>query len=192
MLKTSRLILREFKPTQQDYQGIFSIMSDEVVNKYLPWYPLKSINGAKEFYNKRILPKYEKKSGYYFAVCMKEDNIPIGYVSVGGESSHDLGYGLKKAYWNKGVMTEACNRVIRLLESKDWKYITATHDVLNGASGKVMQKLGMEYKYSYEEQWQPKNNTVTFRMYQLNLDGDGKRVYKEYWDKHAVHFIEDI
>lgn len=89
-------------------------------------------------------------------------------------------------------MTEACNRVIRLLESKDWKYITATHDVLNGASGKVMQKLGMEYKYSYEEQWQPKNNTVTFRMYQLNLDGDGKRVYKEYWDKHAVHFIEDI
>lgn len=150
MLKTNRLILRELKPTQQDYQAIFSIMSDEEVNKYLPWFPLKSINGAKEFYNKRILPEYEKKSGYYFAVCMKEDNIPIGYVSVSGESSHDFGYGLKKAHWNKGIVTEASNRIIGLLKSKGWKYIMATHDVHNGASGKVMQKLGMEYKYSYK------------------------------------------
>lgn len=192
MLKTNRLILREFEPTQQDYQAIFSIMSDEEVNKYLPWFPLKSINGAKEFYNKRILPEYEKKSGYYLAVCMKEDNIPIGYITVKGESSHDFGFGLKKAHWNKGIVTEASHRIIGILKSKGWKHITATHDVYNGASGKVMQKLGMEYKYSFEEQWQPKNIPVTFRMYQLNLDGDRKRVYKEYWNKHPVHFIEDI
>jgi|SRR5690625_210279 len=192
MLKTNRLILREFKPTKQDYQAILSIMSDENVNKYLPWFPLKSINDAKEFYNKRILPAYEKKLGYYFAVCMKEDNLPIGYISVNGDSSHDFGYGIKKAYWNKGIVTEASDKVIELLKSKGWKYITATHDVHNGASGKVMEKLNMQYKYSYEEQWQPKNITVTFRMYQLNLDGDCKRVYKEYWDKHPVHFIEDI
>lgn len=31
---------------------------------------------------------------------------------------------------------------------------------------------------------------VVFRMYQLNFDGDGERVFKKYWDTSAVHFIE--
>ena len=53
-----------------------------------------------------------------------------------------------------------------------------------------MRNVGMKYQYSYEEQWQPKNILVTFRMYQLNLDGNEGRVYKKYWDNSAVHFIE--
>lgn len=53
-----------------------------------------------------------------------------------------------------------------------------------------MKKLGMSYKYSYEEQWQPKDILVIFRMYQLNLDGRNDRVYKKYWDKSSVHFVE--
>ena len=48
-------------------------------------------------------------------------------------------------------------------------YITATHDRNNPRSGNVMQKVGMEYCYSYEEQWQPKDFPVVFRMYQLTL-----------------------
>lgn len=35
-----------------------------------------------------------------------------------------------------------------------------------------MKQLGMKYQYSYEEQWQPKNLLVTFRMYQLNFAGN--------------------
>lgn len=53
-----------------------------------------------------------------------------------------------------------------------------------------MKQLGMSYQYSYEEQWQPKDILVTFRMYQLNLDARNDRVYKKYWDNSAVHFIE--
>ncbi|HEC1757918.1 TPA: hypothetical protein R1711_001173 [Campylobacter lari] len=53
-----------------------------------------------------------------------------------------------------------------------------------------MKKLSMTYKYSYEELWQPKNIKVIFRMYQLNLDGNNDRVYKEYWNKYSNHFIE--
>lgn len=55
-----------------------------------------------------------------------------------------------------------------------------------------MKQLGMKYQYSYEEQWQPKNIPVIFRMYQLNLDGDQTRVYRKYWDHSVVHFIEEI
>lgn len=192
MLETNRLILHKFEANEQDYQALYSIMSDEEVNKYLPWYPFTSLNDAKAFYNEQLLPKYHKESGYYFAVCLQENNIPIGYVAVSGAPNHDFGYGLEKAFWGKGIVTEASEKIIEFLTSKEWKYITATHDINNVASGKVMQKLGMAYKYSYEEQWQPKNILVTFRMYQLNLDGNHNRIYKEYWEKHPVHFMEEI
>ena len=46
------------------------------------------------------------------------------------------------------------------------------------------------YHYSYREQWQPKDISVVFRMYQLNLDGDNNRVYRAYWDKFPEHFVE--
>ena len=53
-----------------------------------------------------------------------------------------------------------------------------------------MKRLGMQYQYSYEEQWQPKNIPVIFRMYQRNLDGQNERVYRAYWDNAAVRFVE--
>ena len=71
-------------------------------------------------------------------------------------------------------------------------YITATHDINNPRSGNVMKALGMRYRYSYQELWQPKNLLVTFRMYQLNFDHNDERVYKEYWNKYANHFIENL
>lgn len=48
----------------------------------------------------------------------------------------------------------------------------------------------MRYRYSYREQWQPRNIPVIFRMYQLNLDGQDSRVLMTYWNRHLVHFIE--
>ena len=53
-----------------------------------------------------------------------------------------------------------------------------------------MKRLGMNYQYSYQEQWQPKDLLVIFRMYQLNFDGNDNRVYKEYWNNSTVHFVE--
>jgi hypothetical protein len=70
-----------------------------------------------------------------------------------------------------GFCTESCRVVVDLLRRMGLPYITATHDVNNPRSGRVMQAIGMRYCYSYEELWQPKNFPVIFRMYQLNLDG---------------------
>ena len=69
-------------------------------------------------------------------------------------------------------------------------YVTATHDRNNPGSGRVMQKIGMRYHYTYEELWQPKNIMVFFRMYQLNLDGKYDRIYMGYWNQSNVRFIE--
>lgn len=58
-------------------------------------------------------------------------------------------------------------------------------------SGAVMQRLGMKYCYSYREQWQPKNRSVIFRMYQLDLQR-ACPVYAEYKKNSPEWFIEKI
>lgn len=126
------------------------------------------------------------------AICLKEDNYPIGYIKVDMEEHHDFGYGLRKEFWHKGIVTEAGKAVIEQVKKDGLPYITATHDRNNPRSGGVMQNVGMKYQYSYEEQWQPKNILVTFRTYQLNLDGNESRVYKKYWDTSTVHFVEEL
>ena len=88
------------------------------------------------------------------------------------------------------VATEAAKAVIEQVKKDGLSYITATHDRDNPRSGGVMRNAGMKYRYSYEEQWQPKNIPVIFRMYQLNFDGDEERVYQKYRDISAVHFVE--
>lgn len=114
----------------------------------------------------------------------------IGYIKVSGEESHDLGYALRKEFWHRGIATEAGKAVTKRLADLGIPYITATHDIKNPRSGEVMKKLGMTYRYTYEEQWQPKNIPVLFRLYQLNFDGQSERVFRTYWDRSSVRFVE--
>lgn len=188
-LKTERLILRKFE--KSDLKALYEIYSDKEANTFLPWFPMKTMEEARMFYEKHLFRQYEKESAYNYAVCLKEDNVPVGYVNVGMEDSFDFGYGLRREFWHHGIITEACEAVIEQLKKDGIPYITATHDVKNPRSGNVMKKLGMKYQYSYEELWHPKNVLVTFRMYQLNLDGQKDRVYKKYWEESTVHFVEE-
>ena len=145
---------------------------------------------ARQFYEERFASNYAQPQGYAYAICLQEDNVPIGYIKVEMEAPHDLGYGLRREYWHRGIVTEAAKAVVAQVKQDGLPYITATHDRNNPRSGGVMRNVGMTYRYSYEEQWQPKNIPVTFRMYQLNLDGNEERVYRTYWDHSTVHFVE--
>lgn len=51
-MKTERLIIRNF--TKEDINEIYAIFSDEEVNRFLPWFPLKSAEEAEEFYKIRL------------------------------------------------------------------------------------------------------------------------------------------
>lgn len=188
-LVTERLILRKF--TEEDREALYKILKDEEVNRFLPWFPASSLTAAETFLKEHYLDSYKKESGYQYAICLKGENRPVGYIGISMEESYDLGYGLRKEYWNQGIVTEAGRAVIEQARKDGIPYLTATHDVKNPASGAVMEKLGMSYQYSYEELWQPKNFLVTFRLYQLNLDGETERVYRKYWEQSEVHFVEE-
>ncbi len=188
-IETERLILRKF--TSTDDTALLELLQDEEVNTFLPWFPLKTREEARRFLQERFLAYYDKPSAYRYAICLREDDAPIGYVWLSDGDSHDFGYGLKKAFWHQGLVTEASKAVVDRIEKAGYPYITATHDVNNPRSGAVMKKLGMTYRYSYVEQWQPKDVPVTFRMYQRNFTGGEDETYRQYWNQYAVHFVED-
>ena len=182
-IATERLILRNFYPA--DLDALYLLLKDKEVNTFLPWFPVKNIKETEDFYHCRI-----ENNRYFLAICQPEDNFPIGYVKADTGPSHDFGFALRREFWHRGIVTEAGKALIKQLKREGVSYITATHDINNPRSGGVMRQLGMLYCYSYEEQWQPKNFLVTFRMYQLNLDGCNERVYREYWDTAKRRFIE--
>lgn len=114
IIKTERLILRQF--TEQDANALFLIMKDKEVNTFLPMFPLKNIEETKIYLQNKYLENYARNKGFYYAICLKEDNIPIGYVHVSDDDSHDLGYGLSKEFWHKGIVSEACKAIVEIVK----------------------------------------------------------------------------
>ncbi len=189
LLVTQRLMLRHF--IENDLEALFKLLRDEGVNTFLPWYPVKNMEEAETFLKERFLDEYAKGHSFRYAICLKENNQAIGYVWLSNDEAHDFGYALMKEHWHKGFALEASQAVLEEIKNAGYTFITSTHDIHNPNSGKVMKKLGMDYKYSYVEQWQPKNIPVTFRMYQLNFDAQDL-TYWGYWNKYDQHFIEEI
>ena len=75
----------------------------------------------------------------------------------------------------RGIATEAARAVLEQAKAAGLPFLTATHDRNNPASGRVMEHIGMTYRYSYVEQWQPKDVTVTFRMLSDQFSGRPRR-----------------
>ena len=170
---TKRLLLRKL---QKEDSGFFhKLLSDQEVNRFLPWFPVKSMGETEQFLKERYLTVYEKEQGYAYVICLKETGTPVGYVNISGEESHDLGYGLARQYWNQGIATEACQGLIERVKQEGLPYITATHDRENIASGKVMRK----------------DDQVVFRLYQMNFAMPKRWRYDRYWEEFQIHFIEE-
>ena len=184
-IRTPRLILRPF--SDSDAEAIFAIFSDEEMNRFLPWFPVKTMDEAVDFFHSRYC---QAGNGYRHAICM-EDDVPIGYIGIDGGESHDLGYGLLPRFWHRGIATEAARALLDKARSDGLPYATATHDIQNRRSGSVMKGAGMSYRYSYRELWQPKGIPVVFRMYQINLSDPDAPTYMGYWERSEEHFIEE-
>ncbi len=176
-ISTKRLTLREF--SKKDAEALYPFFADAETNRFLPWFPAESLADAQKLVQ-RFMAENAGGIAVHRAVCLEGE--PIGYIHADCGKSRDLGYAIRRDLWGQGFATEAGLAFIGALAQDGFPYITATHDQNNPASGAVMRKLGMDYRYSYRELWQPKNVSVVFCMYQKNFDGSDF-VYRGYWDK---------
>ena len=85
-----------------------------------------------------------------FAVTEKATGDLLGTVSLTIErrfNKGNLGYWIGKPYWGQGFATEAAGLIVAYgFRELGLHRIASTHIVRNPASGRVMQKLGMQYE----------------------------------------------
>ncbi len=183
-LETERLILRKFQ--EDDLNAFLEIVSDENVTRYLPWNTITEAEEAMKFLESKFLQTYKNKEEYRYAICLRKDNKPIGFIGIFHWEDCSFGYGLKSPYWNQGIATEAAHRFVEKIRANGYSFLTAIFDVNNPASGKIMEHIGMKYKYSFIT----KGEAILFRLYQINFNEKDDNVYMGYWENAEKAYIE--
>lgn len=101
-LETDRLILRKFQ--ERDIGALYLLLKDEEVNIFLPWFPLQNLEEARAFLAEHYVAEYAKPQAFAYAICLKKDDYPIGYIKLDMDDSYDLGYGLGKEFWHRSAV----------------------------------------------------------------------------------------
>ena len=147
-LETDRLLLRPLK--MSDAKDMYAYAKDPEVSRYVLWDPHKSIWDTRRFLYFSI-GQYRKGFPGSFAMELKDSGRmigTIGFMWVNGEfKSAEVGYSMSRDYWNRGLMTEALQEILRFgFEEMKLNRIEAQHDTQNPASGKVMAHCGMRFE----------------------------------------------
>ena len=110
-LETERLRLRPFRT--DDAEAMFSRWaSDDEVTKYLTWPTHTDVEQTRALLA-RWVEEYKKPERLNFAIELKEEGDRlIGGIDVVKylEGVPVIGYNLSRAYWGRGIMTEARTR----------------------------------------------------------------------------------
>ena len=148
-LETERLILRRF--VIEDSAAMYNNWaSDEEVTKYLTW-PTHSSQEISKSIIENWVNSYSDEESYQWAIVLKDKGEPVGSISVvhtnENVSKAEIGYCIGKAWWHRGITSEALKAVMDyLFDVVDVNRIEARHDPRNPNSGKVMKKCGMKYE----------------------------------------------
>ncbi len=149
-IETDRLILRRY--VIEDADAMYkNWASDSEVTKFLTWQPHSSVEVSRGIIE-NWLKKYSDKKYYQWAIVLKANgNEPIGDISVvhmnEDISMVHIGYCLGRAWWRRGIMSEALKAVMDFMfDTVEVNRVESRHDPMNPNSGKVMQKCGMKYE----------------------------------------------
>ena len=149
-IETDRLILRRY--VIEDADAMYkNWASDSEVTKFLTWQPHPSVDVSRSIIVD-WLKEYSDEKYYHWAIVLKDNgNEPIGDISV-VQMNEDIsmvhiGYCLGRAWWRRGIMSEALKAVMDFMfDTVKVNRVEARHDPRNPNSGKVMQKCGMKYE----------------------------------------------
>lgn len=149
-IETDRLILRRY--VIEDADAMYkNWASDSEVTKFLTWQPHSSVEVSRGIIE-NWLKEYSDEKYYQWAIVLKDNgNEPIGDISVvhmkEDISMVHIGYCLGRAWWRRGIMSEALKAVTDFMfDTVEVNRVEARHDPRNPNSGKVMQKCGMKYE----------------------------------------------
>ena len=162
-LKTERLILRRFR--DDDFESIVrTITSDPEVMEHLPGDPqtAEEERSCARWYIEMHTTPWQVHGFGGWAVCSRTSDLApegtllgiFGFI-IGElkEKGPEIGYGYGKAYWGKGIATEAAKAGL------DWFFLKGGHEHCYACTGRShdsskhdLQKIGLTHT-SDEDLW---------------------------------------
>jgi ribosomal-protein-alanine N-acetyltransferase len=147
-IETNRLLLRPFQLS--DANDVQRLAGDFEIADTTLFIPHPYEDGVAEQWINTHEENFKSNKEIIFAVSLQETKELIGSIGLILNKEHEkaeLGYWIGKPYWNKGYATEAAEAMLKFgfIELK-LERIHAHYFARNPASGKVMEKLGMQYE----------------------------------------------
>ncbi len=154
-LETERLILREIVP--KDVSDLFRIRGDYEVTKYNTGKAYENVEQAAKLIE-AITDGYIYKRELRWGIALKTHDQLIGMCGYNYWDRTDqrgsIGYDLARAYWGKGIMSEALRAIIRFgFTEMALHRIEADASIYNEASINVLQKLAFTQEGIQREQY---------------------------------------
>ena len=144
VLQTERLILSQLE--EKDIPFIVELLQHRIFSDLTSNIPYPYVENDARSWVEMSKEAFENNTGYTFAIRNKEGQI-IGAIGLHDrdDDKAELGYWIGIPYWNKGYVTEAAKGIIDFgFDELKLNKIFATHFLHNPASGRIMEKAGME------------------------------------------------
>ena len=166
-IKTNRLLLRPFKLT--DTKAVGRLAGDFEIADTTLFIPHPYEDGVAEDWIKSHKEMIKKGREIIFAITLRDTNQLIGSIGLTINKEHEnaeIGYWIGKPFWNKGYATEAAYAILLYgFGELNLERIHAHYFARNSASGKVMQKLGMQYEGTQRHAVKKWNKFEDIKMY---------------------------
>ena len=142
-LRTARLTLRPFRnadaPAVERLAGAYEV----ALNTLLIPHPYPE--GASVEWIARHEADFTGNRIHHFALDADGELVGAMGLVIKGDGIAEIGYWIGVPYWKRGYATEAAVEVVRYgFEECGMQRIFACHFTRNPASGRVLQKLGMQ------------------------------------------------
>lgn len=145
-LTTERLLLNQ--PHTDDIPRLVEIMKNPIYNQNTTNIPFPYTETSGQFWVNLAKEELEAGNAYIFAIRLKGSSTIIGGIGLGIDKANnkaEMGYWLDSEHWNKGIVTEAGKAILQFgFDTLHLKKIYASYFTFNEASGKIMQKIGMQ------------------------------------------------
>jgi [ribosomal protein S5]-alanine N-acetyltransferase len=148
ILHTSRLTLRPYSPS--DVDALHSLWIESDVRRYLWNDVVIPREQAEEVVSGAVRLADEEGLGQWLILAKPTELLAgfCGFIRRDGEPDPELIYGLRRAWWGRGLATEAAERALAFaFTEKNVTRVTAATDPPNEASLRVMERLGMRFTH---------------------------------------------
>ena len=162
-LETPRLMLRQWQAC--DFEAFADLNADPDVMRY---FPATLSKNESDLLAHRFQDSITEYGWGFWAVELKENQQFIGFVGLANRTERyafspcvEIGWRFAQQYWHQGYATEAAQQCLAFaFEKLALEQVVSFTSVLNQASEKVMQRLGMDYVENFMHPALDKNHAL--------------------------------